>query len=119
LSEVKVSSLKLCSIKLGSSTSNKLHVWKVGELVLPRTSCLIITRVSENNISYLLIPKLLTMQRCKFRYFCNPSQEAPRTGRLDVVAQPTVMLVQAVIVPGSHRLATLRHDAVGVRDSGS
>jgi hypothetical protein len=33
-------SLKLSSINLGSSKSNKLtYVGKVGELVLPRTSC--------------------------------------------------------------------------------
>jgi hypothetical protein len=38
LNAVKASSLKLVSLKLGSSTL--LHVGKVGELVLPRTSCL-------------------------------------------------------------------------------
>jgi hypothetical protein len=39
VNEVKVSSLMLSSIKLVSRTSNKWHVGKVGELVLPRTSC--------------------------------------------------------------------------------
>jgi hypothetical protein len=39
LNEVKVSSLKLSDIELGSSTSNKGHAGKVSELVLPRTSC--------------------------------------------------------------------------------
>jgi hypothetical protein len=37
--KLKWSSLKLSSIKLGSGTSNKWHVWKVSELVLPITSC--------------------------------------------------------------------------------
>jgi hypothetical protein len=41
LDEVKASSLKLSSSKLGSGTSNKWHVGKVGELVNPRTSCLV------------------------------------------------------------------------------
>jgi hypothetical protein len=37
LNEVKVSSLILSSIKSNASTSNKLHVRKIGKLVLSRT----------------------------------------------------------------------------------
>jgi hypothetical protein len=58
MNEVKVSSLKLSSIKLGSSTSNNMtYVEKVGKLVLPRTSCFKFSVTSNKNVMDALVVK--------------------------------------------------------------